>query len=308
MYKLLPLALLSFSLLARGQETGIPTQVLVTVDSKDAPTILAKDLTFEVNGHKQVPTSLTAVRPAGAQIALLIDDGLRTSFGRELETLRSFVGNLPAGTEVFIGYMSNGRVQQASYFTTDHAAAASKVRIPMGMAGVSASPYFCLSEFVKNWPREGFDNGAAAAKARFVLMVTNGVDPYNGSTSPLNQDSPYVQTAVRDAQRAGVSVSSIYFSDQGFRGGQASFSGQSYLSQVAEGTGGRAFYQGMGNPVSLQPYLDSFKGDVAESYIATVNAGGRDLVQVKVKSTVPHLKVRAAQQVLAGNVETAGAQ
>ena len=137
-----------------------------------------------------------------------------------------------------------------------------------------------------------------------MLMITNGVDPYNGSTSLQNQDSPYVQSAVQDAQRAGVSVSSIYFADAGIRGGQASFSGQSYLSQVAEGTGGRAYYQGVGNPVSLQPYLVNFQRDVAESYIATFNAtAGRDLLQVRVKSTVPHLKLRATQQVLAGNVE-----
>ena len=87
---------------------------------------------------------------------------------------------------------------------------------------MSASPYFCLSEFAKNWPGtpvearrnpEALDAmGPAAAgtrKARFVLMITNGVDPYNGSTSILNQDSPYVATAVRDAQRAGAAVYSI---------------------------------------------------------------------------------------------------
>jgi hypothetical protein len=53
----------------------------------------------------------------------------------------------------------------------------------------------------------------------------------------------------------------------------------------------------------MQPYLASFQKDMAESYIATISATGRDLVQVKVKSNVPHLKVRTTQQVLAGNVE-----
>src|ERR1019366_7389880 len=40
-------------------------------------------------------------------------------------------------------------------------------------------------------------------KARFILMLTNGVDPYNGSTSIMNQGSAYVDNAIADAQRRG---------------------------------------------------------------------------------------------------------
>ena len=311
MKKFLPLVLLPFTLLARAQQEGpLPTQVLVTVDSKDAQKLTAADLTIETNKGKQPPTSLSQVTAPGTQIALLIDDGLRLSVGRELDTMRKWITNLPPGTEIFIGYMSNGRVQQASFFTTDHAGAAAKLRLPIGQPGISASPYFCLSEFVKHWPTEGFEGSAAGAKARFVLMITNGVDPYNGSTSPMNQDSPYVQTAVTDAQRAGVSVSSIYFSDAGFRGSRGSFSGQSYLSQLSEGTGGRAYYQGTGNPVSTQPYLEQFQHDISETYVAgfTVEGHGNNLASIRVKSNVPHLKVRSAQQVMPGNVESSPAQ
>jgi hypothetical protein len=312
MKKLLPLAVLSINLfgatLVAQQEGPLLTQVLVTVDSKDAVVLKPGDLTIELNKSKQPPTTLTQVMPAGAQIALLIDDGLRLSIGREMDTLRKFVTNLPAGTEIFIGYMSNGRVMQASFFTTDHAGAAEKLRLPFGSPGISASPYFCLSEFVKAWPTEGFQGAAVGAKARFVLMITNGVDPYNGSTSPLNQNSPYVQTAMTDAQKAGVVVSSIYFADAGFRGNRGNFSGQSYLAQVAEGTGGRSYYQGTMNPVSLQPYLEQFQHDISETYVAGFTAAGRGLLQVKVKSNVPHLKVRSQQQVLAGNVEASPAR
>jgi hypothetical protein len=303
MKKLLPLALLSLGLLAHAQEGPLPTQTLVTVDSKDAPKLAASDLTFEVNKSKQPPNNLVSVTASGAQIALLIDDGLRESVGRELNNLRSFVTNLPSDTEIFIGYMSNGRVQQVSYFTTDHATAAAKIRLPVGLPGMSASPYFCLSEFVKHWPSEGFD-GPSARKARFVIMLTNGVDPYNGSVSVMNQDSPYVQDAQRDAQRAGVSVSSIYFGDAGIRGGRASFSGQSYLAQIAEATGGRAYYEGTGNPVSTAPFFKEFQDSLAETYVATFPAAGKDLVNLRVKSNVPHVKVRAPLLVLPGNVES----
>ena len=141
------------------------------------------------------------------------------------------------------------------------------------------------------------------------MMLTNGVDPYNGSTSIANQDSPYVRTAQEDAQRAGVAVSSIYYSDAGFRG-RGSFSGQSYLQQVADATGGRLYNEGPINPVSLTPFFKEFAHDLSETYVATFNAdpmaGGRDhLVRVKMNSTVPKLKLRHPDEVRPGNREGA---
>lgn len=302
MKRFLPAALLflSFNLPVHAQEGPLPTQAIITIDSKDAPRLNVGDLSFEVKHKKIEPTSLTPLTPGNTQVALLIDDGLRTSLGRELNALRSFITSLPPTTEVFIGYMANGTVRQESYFTTDHAAAASKLRMPMGLPGASASPYFCLSEFVKHWPVEGFDRGPQR-KARIVLMLTNGVDPYNGSTRLSNQDSPYVEQAQRDAQRAGVVVSSIYFGDAGYRGGRASFSGQSYLQQVAEATGGQLYAQGTGSPVSTDPFLKQFTESLAETYVATFPVEGKDLVDVRIKSNVSHVKVRAPQMVMPGN-------
>lgn len=282
------------------QEGPTPTQTLVVVDSKAAAAPTAEDLTVSVNNHQTQLTNLAPVSATGAQVALLIDDGLRMSIGRELSSLRDFVQSLRPGTEVFVGYMQNGRILGPQSFTTDHNAAAQQIRMPVGSPGLSASPYFCLSDFVKKWPAD--PNSSQGPKARFVLMITNGVDLYNGSTSIMNQDSPYVQAAVRDSQRAGVAVSSIYFSNAGIRGGQASFSGQSYLSKVSEETGGTAYYQGMGNPVSIAPYLQQFQKAISESYIATFSApGGKDLVQLKVSTKLPKTRVHAAREVRPGN-------
>jgi hypothetical protein len=297
---LLALTLLTATTIAAQaqQEGPTPTQALVAITSKTPTTPTANDLTVKVNNHKTELSDLTQVPATGAQIALLIDDGLRMSLGRELSNLRTFIQNLRPGTEIFVGYMQNGRVVAGQTFTTDYAAAAKAIRLPVGAPGLSASPYFCLSDFVKSWPEA---SSGAARKARFVLMITNGVDPYNGSTSVLNQDSPYVATAVKDAQRAGVAVYSIYFSDAGFRGGRASFSGQDYLAQVAQGTGGTAYYQGMASPVSLAPYLKQFQEAVAETYIATFTApGGKDLVQLKLSTKLPKTRVDAPSEVRPG--------
>lgn len=285
-----------------AQDDATRTQALVVVEAKEAITPTIDNVTAEVNGRKTRLTSINKVVPTGAQIALLIDDGLRESVGRQINDLKGFVEALPPGTEIFIGYMQNGRIVPVQDFTTEYASAAKTIRLPQGVPGTSASPYFCLSDFVKRWPApEG-----ARFKARFVLMITNGVDPYNGSVSPLNQTSPYVDSAIRDSQRAGVVVSSIYYADAGIRGGAASFSGQSYLSQVAEATGGRLYYQGTGNPVSMAPFLQEFSHAIAETYIATFPAPARksDFARIKLSTSLHGAKLRYPQQVMPGTMQT----
>jgi hypothetical protein len=295
------------------QEGPIETQTLVSFDSKAPVQPTPGDVTLKVDNRATPLAGLTLVPPNGAEIALLIDDGLRRSISLQLDDIRNFITTLPAGTDIFVGYMQNGRIISASGadpgFTSDHAAAAAAIRMSVGLPGVSASPYFCLSDFVKHWPGvselQQSQPSRTGRKARFVLMLTNGVDPYNGSTSILNQDSPYVQTAQDDAQRAGVPVYSIYYPDAGFgsRRGRGSFSGQSYLFQVAEATGGASFYQGSIPPVSIGPYLQQFQRAVAETYVATFQApASKNLARIKLSTTMPKTKVRAPNQVRVGNM------
>ncbi len=308
--RILPLTLflLPFAAQAHAQEDTLSTQALVRPDSKQNILPTATALTLKLNDRATALTSFAQVTPANTQVALLIDDGLSRSAGVQLNDLRAFASTLPPATELMVGYMDNGRVETVVPFTTDHEAAAAKIRIPTGIAGVSASPYFCLSDFVKHWPGDE-EGGSPLHKARFVMMITNGVDPYNGSTSLINQDSPYVQTAIVDAQRAGVAVSSIYYRDAGFGGGRGSLSGQSYLEQVAQATGGESYYQGSFNPVSLTPFFKQFSAAISETYIATFNApanvkGREHLLQLKVDSTVPKLKWRHPDEVRPGNQES----
>jgi hypothetical protein len=311
------LAPLAATPLAAQVEGPVSTQALLRSTSKTGVMPAASALMLKVNDRSTTLTSLQPVLPSNTQVALLIDDGLTRNVGIQLNDLRSFATSLPPQTELLIGYMTNGTVSVVMPFTTDHEAAAAKIRLPFGVPGQSASPYFCLSEFVKHWPSGGDaesdsrsleENAAALHKARFVMMITNGVDPYNGSTSVLNQDSPYVKTAIEDAQRAGASVSSIYYRDSGFRNGSAAFSGQSYLNQLAEGTGGESYYQGLMTPVALAPYFKQFVRDLSETYIASfpANADGHDhLVSLKFSSEGPKLKLRYPEEVRPGNQESA---
>jgi hypothetical protein len=274
----------------------VPTTVLINVDSKHNEPLNPALLKLEVNRHESPITAVTPLSPATAQVAILIDDGLRSSVSLQLKDIENFINSLPAGTQVMVGYMQNGTVRSAGGFSANHEEVASQLRVVESIPGAAASPYFSLSTFVKNWPSN-------QPGARLVLMITNGIDPYNGRPSVLNQDSPYVQTAQEDAERAGVAVYSIYYGDAGMHGG--SFSGQSYLSQVAEATGGELFNMGSIPPPSFAPYLKEFRKAILESYsvsfMASANREKRDtLTPVKVTSSQSGVKIHAPEAVHPG--------
>ncbi len=285
-------ALFSFTAV-HAQEGPYPIHVVVRAESKkEVAPLQASDLKVQFNGHD---TPVLRVQPLigntsqPVQVAILIDDGLRSNFGNQVEEIRRFAQGIASDhVSIGIAYMQNGRAVFAGSFTSDPDLVAKELRLPLSSGGISASPYFCLQDLIKNWP--GNRNAP-----RVVLMITNGIDPYNGSVRPDNQDSPYVQAAMQDAQRAAVPVYSIYYGRFDVHPGFGSFSGQSYLSQVAEGTGGDLFNQGSLNPPSISPFLKDFERDLRESYLVTFQTGSTKLQQLRVKST-NGAKIRVQQQ------------
>jgi hypothetical protein len=280
-------------------EGPVPTTATVRVESKTKAVLSPDTLTLQVNGHRTPIDSVTSVSSQPVELAILIDDGLRSGFNLQLQDLKKFIGALPGNVHVMVGYMQNGTIRKEEEgFTADHSAAADNLRVAMGAPGASASPYFCLSDFVKHWP-------SRQAATRAVLMITNGVDPYNGRPSVMNQDSPYVQAAQDDAQRAGVAVYALYYGDAGMRGGGASFSGQSYLQQLASATGGESLYNGTFSPTTFTPYLERLMADLRESYVLGFRANATHekanaLMGIKVKSSQPGVKVYAPEAVHPG--------
>ena len=95
---------------ALSQENSTPTQALVAFNSSNPVSPTPKDIALKIDGRSTNLLNLARVPPNGAQVALLIDDGLRSSIGGDLNSLRSFITSLPKGTEVFVGFMQNGRV------------------------------------------------------------------------------------------------------------------------------------------------------------------------------------------------------
>ncbi len=293
------------SVASYGQSEGPRhTRVLVRAEGKDSvPTSLrASDLRVEVAGQQREVTrvaplisqaGLSGNRGQQVEVALLLDDGLRSNFAVNLKDVDRFVqSSVSATTAVGVGYMRNGAAYFPSGFSHDPEVVKKAVRLPISSGGVSGSPYFCLQELVKHWPTQ-------TNSARVVLMITNGIDLYNGSVSPLNQDSPYVDEAIRDAQRAAIPVYSIYFGGRDINSGPGSFSGQSYLGKVADDTGGLMFNQGTITPPSLAPYFSRFQQALANTYTVEFLEGSRRLDRLKVSTSLSGVKVHAQHDIQA---------
>src|ERR1700687_5493504 len=204
----------------------------------------------KVNGKESSVINFAPLQDSNSpvELVLLIDGGARTSLGSQFGDLETFVKEMPPNTRMAIAYMENGRAVLGSQLSSNGQDVLKSLHLSNGFPGSNASPYFCLSDLAKNWPSH--DRTAR----REVLMVTDGVDNYDRRYDP---EDPYVDTAVNDSVRAGLIVYSIYWKDMG-RANNTWYennAGQNLLLMVTQATGGNSYWEGVGNPVSLQPYF-----------------------------------------------------
>lgn len=283
---------------AQNENQGQGQAVVTVLPKKSTETVSdfpSQNISVEVNGKRASAINWHPLRgdQAGVEFVLLIDDGARTSLGREMGDIAQFIRSLPPNVKVGIAYMENGRADFAGPLTADHAKALQALHLPIGAPGYSASPYFCLSSLAKNWPSN--DTNAR----REVMMITDGVDSYERRYDP---DDPYVHAAITDSVRANLVVYSIYWLSNGRadRSWYENNAGQNLLLQVDEATGGTSYWIGMGNPVSLQPYFDDLSRRLNNQYELSFTTGLKGKAEVeslKVKSSESGVKIDAPQSV-----------
>ena len=295
-------ALLAVTALASSQvvaqqasSTGVPAHMAVTVEPRhgsNVPVINREDVMAYRGRDRAKVTDWLPLQAehAGLQLFILIDDAANTSLGSQLEDIRQFINTQPSSAAIGVAYMRNGTADILQNLTNDHAQAAKALRLPLGDAGASGSPYFSLVDLIKRWPE--------SPVRREILLLSDGIDRFGGS-GPSN---PYVDSAIEDAQRAGVIIFSIYTPGTGHFG--HSFWrmnwGQNYLSQVSDETGGESYYLGFGAPVSLAPYLDDLTHRLTRQYLLTFLAKPEKkagLQQVKLRTEVPNAELVAADRV-----------
>jgi len=276
---------------------GPSAHMLATVEAvhgSNVPVINREDvLVYEGRDHDKVTGWVPAQGDhAGLELVVMLDDGSNISLGSQLEDIRQFIAAQPASAKIGIAYMQNGIARMEQNLTSDHALAAKALRLPMGIRGVNGSPYFPLTDLIKHWPE--------STARREVLMVSDGIDRYYDSGDMLD---PYLAAAIEDAQRAGVLVFAIYTPGVGHYGHSywRTYWGQLYLAQVADETGGEAYYIGFnGPPVTFVPYLDDLAHRLTRQYFLTFTAKPQrksGLQRVKVTTEVPNAELVSADRV-----------
>ncbi|MGH9591342.1 MAG: hypothetical protein ACRD25_13165 [Terracidiphilus sp.] len=261
-------------------------------------TVAENQLSLKVNGKSADISKWEHLQGSAApvQLIVLIDDGARGSLGNQLSDIARFIQSLPPSAEVGVAYMENGRADMAGPLTKDHAATARELRVPKGQPGISGSPYFCVSDLAHHWPSRN------ASARRVAMMITNGIDNYEERYNP---EDPYVQAAIHDAIRSRISVYSIFWRGGGFSGGgfYAANDGQNLLAQVTAATGGYSYWQGAGNPVSLQPYFKDLGRRLENQYrlgFTVPLPNGPRVAEMSLRASGTSARLVAPQQVFVG--------
>jgi VWFA-related protein len=275
---------------------------VVTAETKGSEGVTAipkQSISLYENRKLQEVSGWTPLRGSrsGLQLVVLLDDSSGSNLGLQLNDIRSFLNALPPTVQVAIGYMRNGTPNLVQNFTSDHAQAAKALRLPQGVAGGNGSPYFCISDLVKHWPRSSND------VRREVIMVTDGVDRYSGGR--FDPENPYVRAATSDAQKAGVIIYSIYYRGAGRldRSLTVTDGGQNYLTQISGDTGGKVYLEGFGNPVSFSPFLSDIQRKLQNQYELTfVSTAKPDLQPIRVKTNQPNTSLQFPARVPVGGV------
>ncbi len=276
---------------------GVPAHIVVTAEPKHGSNVpvIKKDDVMVYEGHdRDTVTDWIPLQGdrAGLELFILIDDESGISLGTQLEELKQFINSQPATTKVGVAYMQNGIARISQNPTSDHAQAAKALRLPMGMAGADASPYFSLSDLVKRWPETN--------ERREVLMVSDGIDRYYGAG---DIQDPYLEAAIDEADKAGIIVSAIYTPGAGHFAHSywQSYWGQIYLSELAEKTGGEAYYIGFtGAPVSFTPYLEQLNRRLQNQYLLEFLAKPpkkAGWAQIRIRTEVPDVDLISARRV-----------
>jgi hypothetical protein len=273
-----------------GKPVTIPLTIKINSRQLEPETELQNiDLTVNEDGD---PQTIVSIRGVGTNspitLAVLIQEDLVPSVGNEIKSLAEFITGLPRGSRVMVGYLRTGSLQTKQKFTNDLEKAAKALRPPSGFANSGPyNPYVEVIEALKK-----FD--AQPLGRRAILLVSDGLDISRGVDSSAPTQSLDLQRAVNESQRRGVAIYGFYAptivaqSNPGLAA-----NAQSSLLRLSNETGGHAFFQGTGVPVSFEPFIReldvSLEKQVALTFLSThLNKGFH---RIDVKSVTPGVRV-----------------
>jgi len=268
---------------------GKPVTVPVSIRVKEEMELQNVDLTISEDGE---PQTIISVRAMGTNspitLAVLIQEDLVPSVGNETKALAEFIRKLPKNSRVMVGYLRTGSLQVKQRFTNDLERAADGLRPPVGVA--SASPYNPYVEVIEALKK--FDSQPLGRRA--ILLVSDGLDVSRGVDSSSPTQSIDLQRAINESQRRGVAIYGFY-APSVLAAAQPSLvaNAQSSLLRLSNETGGVAFFQGTGAPVSFEPFIReldiSLQKQAALTFLSTHLRKG--FHKIEVKSSTPGVRV-----------------
>jgi len=281
---------------AAGQEgtLKVPVTTVVTVlgpNFTPPPALGKSDVIVRVKDHREDVVAWDSAQgeKSALELAIVIDD--LTNIGNQMDDLRRFIHSQSKATSVGLFYANNGVTQAVAPFSTDHDAVASKVRITIGQSGASTSIFLSLMDVMSKWHPSG--------ARREILVIADGIDRFRG-----DPDSPDVAATIEKAQKAGIMIHTLYARGGG-REGRNLFRvnyGQSNLAQMADGTGGEAFFQGLETPISFTPFLEQLDMVLHNQYSLTFTTArstkkNGELRGFKVSTEQHNVEISAARYV-----------
>lgn len=277
------------------QEAGTtPVSMTISVEAKhgkEIPPITAENVKVFQGSTPDRVTEITPLegKNAGLQLYILVDDSAEASLALQFQDVRNFIKAQPPETQMAIGYLEHGTVNEAQKLTADRDVLTKALRLPLGMNYGGPSPYLSVSDLVKHWPAY---NGR-----REIMMFSEGVDELQEGAV-----NSYLDAAVEDAQKAGVQVYAVYTADAGHLGHTfwRIYWAQYDLSRLTDETGGELYWQGTITPVSFQPYLQQFAKRLTHQYRITFLAHGSKkggLERVSFETDAKGVQIVGANQV-----------
>lgn len=278
---------------AAWAQQAVPVSIFVSAQPKhgqEVPAIYPEDVMVFQGDQRMRVTEWAPLQgeQAGLELFLLIDDAIDSSLGLQFKDLREFIQEQPSTTRIALGYIRFGSVHVVQELTTDHAAVANGLRLPIG-SGTMASPYIALKNLMEDWPE--------TTGRRHIFLISSGFDALQ--PGPTNT---YLENAIEQAQRMGIQIYSIY-AGQFAHAGDAYWGfrwGQDNLLQLADETGGDVYWQGLHMPLSFGPYLDRFADRLKHQYKLTFLARSHKkpgLERIRLETEVPHVELVAAEKV-----------
>ena len=253
------------------------------VKSNREPEVQLLDLNVTEDGEPQSILSIRAVvTNSPITLAVLIQDDLVTSANNEIKPLAEFIRKLPPGSRVMVGYIKSGSLQVRQKFTSDLDRAARALRMPLALA--SASPYNPYVEVIEALNR--FESQPSGRRS--MLLISDGLDVARGVDSSSATQSLDLQRAINEAQRRSVAVYSFFepsITLNQINNALLTGNAQSSLERLSSETGGKAYFQGTGAPVSFDPFLkdldDRLQKQLAVTFLSTHLKKGFHKLQIR---------------------------